>query len=150
MIFILNLPSFVAPLSNSETSEDGVRPSQRSDLLIIIDWDTLVMLKLREESVTPTLTNKKGKEKDKMVVISMSGLISSTSNFTSVMTSFTLEVTPRKSRVEGGWDLASPYMVHPCLHTQWSHISELVRGGGKDFSQGVNKPVRVGPSRLLE
>ena len=30
-----------------------------------------------------------------------------------VKTSFTLEVTPRKSGVEGGWDLASPYVV--CL-----------------------------------
>ena len=41
-------------------------------------------------------------------------------------TSFTLEVTLRKSRVEGGWNLASPYVVHPCLHAQWSHISGLV------------------------
>ena len=67
-----------------------------------------------------------------------------------VKTSFTLEVTLRKSRVEGGWDLASPYVVHPCLHTQWSHILGFVRGGDKDLSRGVNKPVRVGPSRLLE
>ena len=67
-----------------------------------------------------------------------------------IKTGFTLEVTPRKSRVEGGWDLASPYVVHPCLHTQWSRILELVRGGDKDLSQGVNKPVRVGPSRLSE
>ena len=51
-----------------------------------------------------------------------------------VKTSFTLEVTLRKSRVEGGWDLASPYVVRPCLHTQWSHISELVGGGDKDLS----------------
>ena len=50
-----------------------------------------------------------------------------------VKTGFTLEVTPKKSRVEGGWDLASPYVVHPCLHAQWSHISELVRGGDKDL-----------------
>ena len=59
-------------------------------------------------------------------------------------------VTPRKSEVEGGCDLASPYVVHPCLHAQWSHILGLVRGGDKDLSQDVNKPVRVGPSRLLE
>ena len=65
-----------------------------------------------------------------------------------VKTSFTLEVTLRKSRVEGGWDLASPYVVCPCLHTQWSHILGLVRGGDKVLSQGVNKPVRVEPSRL--
>ena len=68
----------------------------------------------------------------------------------SVKTGFTPEVTPRKSGVEGGWDLASPYVVHPCLHTQWSRISGLVGGGDKDLSRGVNKPVRVGPSRLLE
>ena len=67
-----------------------------------------------------------------------------------VKTSFTLEVTPKKSRVEGGWDLASPYVVHPCLHAQWSCISRLVRGGDKDLSRGVNKPVRVELSRLLE
>ena len=54
--------------------------------------------------------------------------------FETVKTGFTLEVTPRKSRVECGWDLASPYMVHPCLHAQWSHILGLVRGGGKDLS----------------
>ena len=65
-----------------------------------------------------------------------------------VKTGFTTEVTPRKSRVEGGWDLTSPYMVCPCLHAQWSHISGLVRGRDKDSSQGVNKPVRVEPSRL--
>ena len=68
----------------------------------------------------------------------------------SVKTGFTPEVTPRKSRVEGGWDLASPYVVRPCLHAQWSHISGLVRGGDKDLSQGVNKPVGVGPSKLSE
>ena len=51
-----------------------------------------------------------------------------------VKTSFTLEVTPRESRVEGGWDLASPYVVHPCLHAQWSRISGLVGGGDKDLS----------------
>ena len=67
-----------------------------------------------------------------------------------VNTSFTLEVTLRKSGVEGGWDLASPYVLHPCLHAQWSCILGLVGGGGKDLSQGVNKPVKVGPSRLLE
>ena len=59
-------------------------------------------------------------------------------------------VTLRKSGVEGGWDLASPYVVHPCLHAQWSHISGLVGGGDKDLSRGVNKPVGVGPSRLSE
>ena len=67
-----------------------------------------------------------------------------------VKTSFTLEVTLRKSGVEGGWNLASPYVVRPCLHAQWSRISRLVRGGDKDLSQGVNKPVRVGLSRLSE
>ena len=61
-----------------------------------------------------------------------------------VKTSFTLKRTLRKSGVEGGWDLASPYVVHSCLHTQWSHILGLVGGGDKDLSQGVNKPVRVG------
>ena len=68
----------------------------------------------------------------------------------SVMTSFTLEVTLRKSGVECGWDLASPYVVCPCLHAQWSHISGLVRGGDKDLSRGVSKLVGVEPSRLLE
>ena len=68
----------------------------------------------------------------------------------SVKTGFTPEVTPRKSGVEGGWDLASPYVVCPCLHPQWSRISGLVRGGDKDLSRGVNKPVGVGPSRLSE
>ena len=67
-----------------------------------------------------------------------------------VKTSFTLEVTLRKSGVECGWDLASPYIVHPCLHAQWSRISGLVRGGDKDLSRGMNKPVGVGPSRLLK
>ena len=66
------------------------------------------------------------------------------------MTGFTPEVTLRKSGVEGGWDLASPYVVCPCLHTQWSCISGLVRGGDKDLSRGVNKPVGVGLSRLSE
>ena len=51
-----------------------------------------------------------------------------------VKTGFTPEVTLRKSGVEGGWDLASPYVVHPCLHTQWSRISGLVGGGDKDLS----------------
>ena len=54
-----------------------------------------------------------------------------------VMTGFTPEVTLRKSRVEGGWDLASPYsmyVVHPCLHIQWSYISRLVGDGDKDLS----------------
>ena len=51
-----------------------------------------------------------------------------------VKTGLTPEVTLRKSRVEGGWDLASPYVVCPCLHAQWSHISGLVGGGDKDLS----------------
>ena len=51
-----------------------------------------------------------------------------------VKTSFTPEVTLRKSGVEDGWDLASPYVVCPCLHTQWSHILRLVGGGDKDLS----------------
>ena len=67
-----------------------------------------------------------------------------------VKTGFTLEVTLRKSGVEGSWDLASPYVVHPCLHAQRSCISELVKGGDKGLSQGVNKPVGVEPSRLSE
>ena len=67
-----------------------------------------------------------------------------------VKTGFTLEVTLRKSRVEGGWDLASPYVVCPCLHAQWSCILGLVGDRDKDLSQGVNKPVGVGPSRLSE
>ena len=67
-----------------------------------------------------------------------------------VKTGFTPEVTLRKSRVECGWDLASPYMVCPCLHAQWSHFSGLVGGGDKDLSQGVNKPVGVELSRLSE
>ena len=67
-----------------------------------------------------------------------------------VKTGFTPEVTPRKSGVEGGWDLASPYVVHPCLHAQWSRILGLVGRGDKDLSRGVNKPVGVGLSRLSE
>ena len=51
-----------------------------------------------------------------------------------VKTGFTPEVTPRKSGVEGGWDLALPYVVRPCLHAQWSRISGLVGGGDKDLS----------------
>ena len=51
-----------------------------------------------------------------------------------VKTGFTPEVTPRKSGVEGGWDLASPYVVCSCLHAQWSCISGLIRGGDKDLS----------------
>ena len=68
-----------------------------------------------------------------------------------VKTSYTPEITLRKSRVEGGWDLASPYVVHPCLHAQWSCISGLVGGGDKDLSQGEQasrsravKALRVG------
>ena len=37
-------------------------------------------------------------------------------NFYIVKTSFMPKVTLRKSRVERGWDLASSYVVHPCLH----------------------------------
>ena len=33
-----------------------------------------------------------------------------------VKTSFTMEVTLRKSGVESRRDLASPYVVHPCLY----------------------------------
>ena len=51
-----------------------------------------------------------------------------------VKTGFTLEVTLKKSGVECGWDLASPYVVCPCLHAQWSFISGLVGGGDKDLS----------------
>ena len=51
-----------------------------------------------------------------------------------IKTSFTPEVTLRKSGVECGWDLALPYVVCPCLHTQWSYISGLVGGGDKDLS----------------
>ena len=51
-----------------------------------------------------------------------------------VKTGFIPEVTLRKSEVEGSWDLASPYVVHPCLHAQWSCISGLVGGGDKDLS----------------
>ena len=35
-----------------------------------------------------------------------------------IKTGFTLEVTLKKSGVEGGWDLASLYVVCPCLYTQ--------------------------------
>ena len=56
-----------------------------------------------------------------------------------VKTGFTPEITLRKSRVEGGWDLASPYVVCPCLHAQWSHILGLV-GGGDTVAQ---KTVRM-------
>ena len=51
-----------------------------------------------------------------------------------VKTSVTLEVTPRKSGVECGWDLASSYVVHSCLHAQWSLILGLVGGGDKNLS----------------
>ena len=67
-----------------------------------------------------------------------------------IKTGFTLEVTLRKSGVEGSWNLASPYVVYSCLHAQWSHILELVRDGDKDLSLGVNKLVGVGLSRLSE
>ena len=51
-----------------------------------------------------------------------------------VKINFTPEVASRKSGVECGWNLASPYVVHPCLHTQWPHISRLVGAGDKDLS----------------
>ena len=51
-----------------------------------------------------------------------------------VKTGFTLEVTLRKSGVECGWDLASSYVVCPCLHAQWSCILGLVKRGDKDLS----------------
>ena len=50
-----------------------------------------------------------------------------------IKTGFTPEVTLRKFGVESDWDLASPYVVHSCLHAQWFYILELVRGGDKDF-----------------
>ena len=70
------------------------------------------------------------------------GQVTSSEYWRSVKTGFTPEVTPRKSGVEGGWDLASPYVVRPCLHAQWSRILGLVGGGDKDLSRGVNKPSR--------
>ena len=78
-MFIHVLPFSAAPLSNSEISEGGAGPSWRREESIIIDQDTSVTPKLREGSVTPI--NKIGKKKDKKVVISMSGLVSSTSHF---------------------------------------------------------------------
>ena len=97
-------------------------------------------LKKGEPGENEGQVNRKEKEKEKEKQASPSN----------VKTGFTPEVTPRKSGVEGGWDLASPYVVRPCLHTQWARISELVGGGDKDLSRGVNKPVGVGPSRLSE
>ena len=82
MMFILIIPFSTAPLSNSKISEGRAGPSWRREELIIIDQDTLVTPKPREGLVTLT-NNKKGKKKDKKVVISMSGLISSTSHFSS-------------------------------------------------------------------
>ena len=69
-----------------------------------------------------------------MVLRDMICFMSRVGILAAVKTGFTPEVTPRKSRVEGGWDLASPYVVRPCLHTQWSRISGLVGGGDKDLS----------------
>ena len=83
MMFIHLIPFSIAPLSNSETSEDRAGPSWRREEPIIIDQDISVTPKLREILVTLTPTNKKGKKKDKKVVISMSRLISSTSHFNS-------------------------------------------------------------------
>ena len=51
-----------------------------------------------------------------------------------VKTGFTPQVTPRKSGVESGLDLASPYVVCSCLHAQQSHILGLGGGGGKGLS----------------
>ena len=82
-MFILIIPFSTTPLSNSKILEDGAGPSQRREELIIIDQDMSVTPKLRERSVTPILTNKKGKKKNKKVVISMGGLIASTSHFES-------------------------------------------------------------------
>ena len=73
MMFIYIIPFEDAPFSNFENSEDRAGPSQRREELIIIDQDTLVTPKLRDRSLTPI--NKKGKKKDKKVVISMGGLI---------------------------------------------------------------------------
>ena len=53
----------------------------RGQELIIINQDSSVTPKLRDRLIT--LTNKKGKTKDKKVVISMGGLISSTNHFSS-------------------------------------------------------------------
>ena len=82
-MFIHLIPFSAAPLSNSEISEGGAGPSRRREEPIIIDRDTSVTPKLRERSVTPTPINKKGKKKDKKVVISMGGLVSSTTHFSS-------------------------------------------------------------------
>ena len=81
MMSIHLIPFSTAPLSNSEILEGGAGPSQRREEPIIIDQDTLVTPKLRDGSVTPT--NKKGKKKDKKVVISMGGLVSSMTHFSS-------------------------------------------------------------------
>ena len=70
----------------------------------------------------------------KVVIKVLLGCSSRMKKWKIVKTSFTLEVTPRKSRVECGWDLPSPYVMCPCLHAQWSHILGLVRGGDKDWS----------------
>ena len=81
MMFILILLFFITPLSNSKTLEDGVGTSQRREAPIIIDPYTSVISKPRDRSTT--LTNKKGKKKDKKIVISMDGLVSSTSHLSS-------------------------------------------------------------------
>ena len=81
MMFTHLIPFSAAPLSNSEILEGGAESSRRREVPIIIDRDTSVTPKPRERSVTPT--NKKGKKKDKKVVISMGGLVSSTSHFSS-------------------------------------------------------------------
>ena len=80
-MFIHLIPFSAAPLSSSEISEGGAGPSQRREELIIIDRDTSVTPKPRERSVTPT--NKKGKKKDKKIVISIGRLVSSTTHFSS-------------------------------------------------------------------
>ena len=78
-MFIYLIPFSATPLSNSKPSEGGAGSSRRREELIIIDRDTSVTPKLREGSVTPT--NKKGKKKNKKIV--MGGLVSSTSHFSS-------------------------------------------------------------------
>ena len=78
MMFIL-ISFSATPFSNSEILEGGAGPSQRREEPIIVDRDTLVTPKPRERLAT--LTNKK--KKDKKDVISMGGLISSTTHFSS-------------------------------------------------------------------
>ena len=80
-MFIYLIPFSATPLSNSGILEGRAGPSWRREEPIIIDQNISVTPKPREGSVTPT--NKKGKKKDKKVVISMGGLVSSTTHFSS-------------------------------------------------------------------